>query len=124
MMEGKEGMLLKVNPPLRPLPMPSLMMQRLVDGEIDWIETDHAPHTREDKTNGYASGMPGLPFYPRFVRMVEQRGVSRQKLAELTHGAICRAFGITVAESGRKPEENLAGEYPFDPFTSVAGSAP
>ena len=49
MMEGSEGMLLKVNPPLRPLPMPSMMLQRLADGDIDWIETDHAPHTRRDE---------------------------------------------------------------------------
>jgi len=124
MMEGKQGIMLKVNPPLRPLPMPSLMMQRLVSGDIDWIETDHAPHTLEDKRTGYASGIPVLPFYPHFVKMVERRGVSRERMTELTHGAICRAFGITIAESGRKPEMNLAGEYPFDPFTSAAGSAP
>jgi dihydroorotase len=124
MMEGKQGILLKVNPPLRPLPMPALMMQKLLTGEIDWIETDHAPHSLEDKTTGHASGLPGFPFYPRFVRMVEQRGMSRERLAEVTHGAICRVFGITVAESGRKPETNLAGEYPFDPFSPVAGSAP
>jgi dihydroorotase len=124
MMEEEDGLLLKVNPPLRPKPLPSLMLRRLLDGGIDWIETDHAPHGRRDKTDGFASGVPGLPFYPRFVRMLRESGAPEERVVELTHGSICRRFGITIARSGRPAEENLAGEYEFDPFARVTSAAP
>jgi dihydroorotase len=116
LMEEEDGLLLKVNPPLRPKPLPALMLRRLLDGAIDWIETDHAPHTRTDKTRGFASGIPGLPYYPRFVRMLRETGVEEKKLLELTHEAVCRQFGISIGRSGRSPDEDLASEYEFDPF--------
>ncbi len=117
MMEEEDGVLLKVNPPLRPVPMPSLMLQRLLDGDIDWIETDHAPHTRGDKTEGFASGIPGLPFYPRFVKLLSERGLPAARLHELTHGAICRVFGLSISEQGRAPEPSLEKEYELDAFS-------
>jgi len=43
-MKGREGMLYKVNPPLRELADTIALRQALKRGEIDWIETDHAPH--------------------------------------------------------------------------------
>lgn len=116
LMEEEDGLLLKVTPPLRPKPLPALMLRRLRDGAVDWIETDHAPHSRRDKTEGFASGIPGLPFYPRFVRMLRESGMNEETLAGLTHGSMCRQFGIAIARSGRSPEEGLAGEYEFDPF--------
>ena len=119
MMERGEGMLLKVNPPLRPLPFPSLMLQRLIDGDIDWIETDHAPHTRRDKLEGFASGFPGFASYPGFVRLLSKRGLPDGRIRELTHGAICRTFGVEIPASGRKPEFGLAKEYEFDAFSGV-----
>jgi dihydroorotase len=124
MMEEADGLLLKVNPPLRPKPLPALMLRRLLEGQIDWIETDHAPHTSKDKTEGFASGVPGLPFYPRFVQMLRESGAAGETVAELTHGAICRHFGITVARSGRSAEDGLAREYEFDPFAFVARRPP
>ena len=124
MMEEEDGLLLKVNPPLRPRPQPALMLRRLLEGGIDWIETDHAPHGRRDKTDGFASGVPGLPFYPRFVRMLRERGAPDATIVELTHGSICRRFGITIERSGRPAEENLAGEYEFDAFARITSAAP
>jgi dihydroorotase len=123
MMENTEGILLKVNPPLRPLPLPALMLQRLIDGDIDWIETDHAPHTRRDKLEGFASGFPGFAFYPGFVRLLSQRGVAPARIRELTHGAICRVFGVDIPASGRKPESGLQKEYEFDAFSAASNRA-
>jgi dihydroorotase len=120
MMEETDGLLLKVNPPLRPKPLPAIMLRRLLDGQIDWIETDHAPHTIKDKKEGYASGVPGLPFYPRFLLMLRESGAAEGTVAELTHHAICRTFGITVARSGRSAEDGLAREYDYDPFALLA----
>ncbi len=123
LMETAEGILLKVNPPLRPLPMPSLMMRKLVDGEIDWIETDHAPHTRADKLEKHASGFPGFAFYPRFVRLLAERGVPRERIRELTHDAVCRTFGMDIRATERAAEPGLEREYEFDAFSFLARSA-
>ena len=80
MMEGPDGLLLLTNPPLRPPPMPSLMLERLCDGDIDWIETDHAPHTARDKKERFACGLPGLPYYPRFVAGLAKAGVPGKRI--------------------------------------------
>ncbi|MGA2762133.1 MAG: dihydroorotase [Spirochaetia bacterium] len=116
MMEGPDGLLLLTNPPLRPPPMPALMLERLCDGSIDWIETDHAPHTRADKTQEFACGIPGLPYYPRFVAALASAGVPREHIEEVTHGAICRTFGMQIENRHRVGDVGLAGEYEFDPF--------
>jgi len=117
LMEQPEGLLLKVNPPLRPLPVPALMLRKLLDGEIDWIETDHAPHTRADKMEKHASGFPGFAFLPRFVRMLADRGMPRERIKALTHGAVCRSFGLDIRDTGRAAEPGLEKEYEFDAFS-------
>ncbi|MGA2614413.1 MAG: dihydroorotase [Spirochaetia bacterium] len=116
MMEGTDGLLLLTNPPLRPPPMPSLMLERLCDGSIDWIETDHAPHTREDKAQSFACGIPGLPYYPRFIAALAKAGVAARRIDEITHDAICRTFGVKIENRRRPGDTELAGEYEFDPF--------
>ena len=129
MMDGPDGVFLKTNPPLRPGRMPAAMLEGLFDGRIDWIETDHAPHSREEKGGGaaasrggaaasasFASGIPVLPFYPRFVRLLTDRGMPRERVEKITHEAICRTFGISVPRNGRAPAYDLSSEYEIDPF--------
>jgi dihydroorotase len=118
-MDGPKGILLKTNPPLRPAPMPSMMLDHLIKGEIDWIETDHAPHTLKDKTEGFASGIPGLPFHPLFLDLLRARGLPEARIDELAHDAICRVFGIDIPNRRRKPDLGLTGEYPWDPFGDI-----
>jgi dihydroorotase len=124
-MDAPGGALLKTNPPLRFAPLPAVMIERLFGGEVDWIETDHAPHTLEEKQEGRASGIPGLPFYPRFIRFLERRGMPQGRLRSLTHDAIARTFRIDLPDTRRRPEpglvEELAAEYPFDPFAGLRG---
>jgi dihydroorotase len=117
MMDGPGGMLLKVNPPLRPRPLPRMMLDALEAGRIDWIETDHAPHAPAEKTGqAAASGIPGLAFYPRFVRVLRERGMTRELLDAVTHDGACRTFGISVTNRRRPPDGDLSGEYPQDAF--------
>ena len=53
----------KVNPPLRPSEDREALVEGLLDGTIDAIATDHAPHARHDKEHAFvdaAFGMLGL----------------------------------------------------------------
>jgi dihydroorotase len=57
------GTLAQMNPPLRSPQDNQILWQALLDGVIDFIATDHAPHTLEEKAKGYPntpSGMPGV----------------------------------------------------------------
>jgi dihydroorotase len=57
--EFDPGAVPKVNPPLRPPSDRKSLQDALIDGEIDAIASDHAPHTAEEKEAG-ASGFIGL----------------------------------------------------------------
>ncbi len=58
-----KGTLAKINPPLRTEEDRQELIKGLKDGTIDFIATDHAPHSKEDKEKGMyeaPSGMIGL----------------------------------------------------------------
>ncbi|NRB08001.1 MAG: dihydroorotase [Richelia sp.] len=60
---AKIGTLAQMNPPLRTQHDNQVLWQALLDGVIDFIATDHAPHTLEEKAQEYPktpSGMPGV----------------------------------------------------------------
>lgn len=124
MMRKKEGLNLKMNPPLRPREMQRYMLKALLNGRIDWIETDHAPHTLKDKTTGkkvdgkwqgYASGIPIYPYYPQFIKYLRKKGASKKLIDNLTHNNIVKTFGIDIRNTQRKPDYGLSKEYEFDP---------
>lgn len=57
------GTLGQMNPPLRTIEDQKALWQAILDGTIDTIGTDHAPHTLEEKARTYPaspSGVPGL----------------------------------------------------------------
>jgi dihydroorotase len=57
------GTLAQMNPPVRTPVDNESLWQALRDGVIDFVATDHAPHTLEEKHQGYPkspSGMPGV----------------------------------------------------------------
>ncbi len=59
----KIGTLAQMNPPLRQPHDNQVLWQALKDGVIDFIATDHAPHTLAEKAQTYPnspSGMPGV----------------------------------------------------------------
>ncbi len=127
LLQGPEGVLFKVNPPLREEPLRKRMLEALLKGRIDWIETDHAPHTLKDKTRYFASGLPGLPFYPRFIRVLKDLGASASLIRGLTRENILANFRIpkgTIPEPSREPEGDLYSEYAFDPFRTITGERP
>lgn len=58
--------LMQMNPPLRQTTDREAMLAALRDGTLDYLATDHAPHTLEEKARGI-SGQPHLDTYAPFV---------------------------------------------------------
>ena len=115
-----DGLLYKMNPPLRPEGMPGKLFSYLKHGKIDWIETDHAPHTMKEKTAApFMSGMPSLHYYPRFVNWLRKNGFSEQQIKDLTFDNVSKAYGMQVKQRQCEPSTNLGNEYPYDPFKGV-----
>ena len=50
----------KMNPPLRAKEDMMALRAGLVDGTLDFIATDHAPHTEEEKSNGFEKAPFGI----------------------------------------------------------------
>jgi dihydroorotase len=125
----KHGNLLKMNPPLRPEEMQQEILDTLSQGRFDWIGTDHAPHRFEEKLGEKPpSGIPALPFYPRFVQYLVRNGMSMEMLNGLTHDDIVAAYKLppdlikNTRRALRVSEDEmvaLAKEYPYDPFENL-----
>ncbi|MCI1222878.1 MAG: dihydroorotase [Bifidobacterium subtile] len=56
----KYGALAKMNPPLRSAVDKQATIEAVVDGTVDMIATDHAPHTIEEKRSGLESAPNGI----------------------------------------------------------------
>ncbi len=59
----KLGSYAQMNPPIRDITHSEALWQGLLNGTIDCIATDHAPHTHEEKAKPFGqapSGMPGV----------------------------------------------------------------
>lgn len=77
----------KMNPPLRSKEDQAALLEGLLDGTIDFIATDHAPHTEEEKQAGLLLapfGIVGLEtaFSLLYTHLVQTEQVSLQQLIE------------------------------------------
>jgi dihydroorotase len=89
----------KVNPPLRKADDVIALREALVEGTIDMIATDHAPHPKESKDTDWASaafGMIGLEFaYTAAQQVLVDSGASNlERLAEVMSIAPARISGL------------------------------
>jgi dihydroorotase len=94
----------KVNPPLRPDEDIEALRAALVDGTIDAVATDHAPHARHDKEHAFvdaAFGMIGLETAFSVVHdlMVHSGRMSMADLADRMSAGPARIAGL--ADHGR-----------------------
>ena len=80
------GTLAQMNPPLRSADNLDVLWQALLDGVIDFIATDHAPHTLAEKAQPYPqspSGMPGVET--SLAVMLTQAKQGRCTVAQVAH---------------------------------------
>lgn len=72
---------MQMNPPLRDIADRKAMLAALHDGTLDYLATDHAPHTLEENTAGI-SGQPHLDTYGEFVTwLMAEQGFTAQQVA-------------------------------------------
>jgi dihydroorotase len=109
----------QMNPPIRDARHRAALWAALNQGVPDVIGSDHAPHTREEKSRPYPaspSGMPGVQtLVPVMLTHVADGKLSLERFVELTSAGPQRVFGI--AGKGR-----IAQGYDAD-FTVVDLSA-
>ncbi len=115
LMNGPEGLLLKVNPALRPMEKAQELLgciKRRIYGIT--IGSDHATHSRKEKLESpYLSGIPGLDLWPRVVRRLRDEGFSEEQISALTFDNQIRLFGLedVIQKSDNSGDEEL-NEYP------------
>ncbi|MBR1918985.1 MAG: dihydroorotase family protein [Spirochaetales bacterium] len=111
---------LKMNPPLRQEEDRKAVFQGLLDGTIDWAESDHAPHTLEDKEKG-ASGIPGFSGMLLLLSRLRMEGADEEHLRNLFGRNVLRVFGfddeeVTLPADPLALKRRIDGEYPIRPF--------
>ena len=116
----------KMNPPLRAREDRDALIMGLLDGTIDMLVTDHAPHSREEKARGLeksAMGVVGLEtsFAASYTALVQTGILPLGKLVDLMHGAPMRRFGCGTELAEGQPADltafDLTKTYTVDPET-------
>ena len=86
----------KVNPPLRTEKDNKRIMQGIIEGTVDTIGTDHAPHLLSEKLKEYSqapSGFPGLETaLPLLINEVNKGSFDLKKLIEITSFNTAKIF--------------------------------
>ena len=119
----------KMNPPLRGKEDREALLQGILDGTIDMIATDHAPHSAEEKSRGLeksAFGIVGIEtaFPILYTYLVKPGILSLDKLLELLCVNPRRRFGLPLGTDYSIWDLNAA--YPIDPedFLSKGRATP
>ena len=119
----------KMNPPLRGREDREALIQGILDGTIDMIATDHAPHSAEEKSRGLeksAFGIVGIEtaFPILYTCLVKPGILSLNKLLELLCVNPRRRFGLPLGTDYSIWDLNAA--YPIDPkdFLSKGRATP
>ena len=116
----------KMNPPLRAREDRDALIEGLLDGTIDMLVTDHAPHSREEKARGLeksAMGVVGLEtsFTASYTALVQTGILPLEKLVDLMHGVPMRRFGCGTELAEGQPADltafDLTKTYTVDPET-------
>jgi dihydroorotase len=85
------------NPPIRDSSHLEFLWKAVLDGTVDILGSDHAPHLLEEKAKEYPqspSGMPGVQtLVPLMLNFVNQKKLSLERFSELVGEGPRRVFG-------------------------------
>ncbi len=126
----------KMNPPLRSKEDRQALIEALIDGTIDCIASDHAPHADDEKARGFLKapfGILGLEYnfaliYTDFVKkglftledLVNYYSINAAKCIEVEYpqleiGAVadCALFDLNNTVTIQKPFASMSNNSPF-----------
>lgn len=129
----------KMNPPIKSAEDRRALIEAVKDGTIDMLATDHAPHSAEEKSKGFAGSAFGIvgmetAFPVMYTHLVEKGIIDIDELMKLMYENPRRRFGLDVrslseelaSEAPTFTVWNLDEEYSIDPaeFLSMGKSTP
>ena len=125
----------KMNPPLRDRADQEALMEGIIDGTIDMIATDHAPHSAQEKGRGLRDSLMGVvgietAFPLLYTYLVEKGVISLARLVELMSLAPRRRFrlagGAEVGQTAELAAFDLNAAETVDPagFLSMGRATP
>ena len=119
----------KMNPPLRSPDDREAILEGIIDGTIDMIATDHAPHSAEEKSRGLeksAMGIVGIEtaFPLVYTYLIKTGIISMERAIELFSLAPRRRFGISSDKGFTVFKLTKAKKINPDEFLSMGKSTP
>ena len=89
----------KMNPPIRSEEDRLALVEGLLDGTIDMISTDHAPHSKEEKSRGLSGSLMGVvgietAFCVMYTYLVREGIITLERLMELLSTNARERFSI------------------------------
>lgn len=125
----------KMNPPLRSAEDRAALREGLLDGTVDMIATDHAPHSEEEKSRGLQGSFMGVvgletAFPVLYTNLVKGGFCSLEQLITWLHTKPMQRFGIGSPLEVGAPATftvfDLERKYEIDPkeFQSKGRSTP
>ncbi|MFD1512996.1 dihydroorotase [Halomarina rubra] len=110
----------RMNPPLRSEQRRAALFERLADGTVDMVATDHAPHTRAEKDASIwdaPSGVPGVETsLPLLLEAARRGDLSYERVRDATARNPAEVFGLS--QKGRVAEGYDADLVLVDPEAS------
>jgi dihydroorotase len=93
----------QMNPPLRSPQDNQVLWQALLDGVIDFIATDHAPHTLEEKAKPYPESPSGMPGVETSLALL----LTQAMQGRCTVAQVANWMSTAVAKAYRIPNRGL-----------------
>ena len=119
----------KMNPPLRDASDRAALIVGILDGTIDMIATDHAPHSAEEKSKGLKGSLMGVvgletAFPVLYTELVKTEVLTLDALVDLLTVKPRRRFGLPMSEG--LCVWDLDAEYTVDPseFATMGRATP
>jgi dihydroorotase len=97
------GSLAQMNPPLRSAHDNQVLWQALLDGVIDFIATDHAPHTLAEKALPYPKSPSGMPGVETSLALL----LTQAKQNHCTVAQVSNWMSTAIAHAYRIPHKGL-----------------
>ena len=117
-----KGTHIKWNPAVKTAQDREQIRAAILDGRIDVVATDHAPHTKEEKNGSYFKAPSGGPLVQHalvaMLDMVHDGVLSVEKVADLMAHRVARLFRMSdrgFIRPGMKADLVLV--HPNDPWT-------